>query len=255
MCSYATSNELHGQMPEDVREKLASTFVKIATARWFDRAWCLHEFLVGRNHVFLVPIWRVGSPAHSDSSSTSIMRIDGPLLVRMYQIFIEQDIKHQKTNLDSLLNSRKFTGTKIDNIRLFFNRLRRLELQEVCGSQERLVGDGSFMHMFYEVFSHNSMYNTDKISIILNAMRSGLYLKTSTPFSEDECLWLITLVAMAAGDSTALTTNGSRAIGGEGPFRKNRCWIRTPSAEDQARRTGAFTIPRTAIDARVLKMV
>ncbi|KAI4159870.1 MAG: hypothetical protein LQ342_006198 [Letrouitia transgressa] len=253
MCRYATSNEPKSQMPEDVLEKLASIFVKIATARWFDRAWCLHEFLVGRSHVFLVPIWRADGPARSESSSISIMRIDGPILVRIYEIFIEQDVKHQKASLDSLLNSRYFTGTKIDNIRQFFNHLRRLDLQEVFGSQEKLFGDGSFMHMFHQVFSHSSMYSADKISIILNAMRSGLYLKVSTPFSEDECLWLITLIAMAAGDSTTLTTNGSRAIEGEGLSRKNRHWIRVPSAGDQARRTGVFIIPRTTIDAKVVE--
>ena len=122
-------------------------------------------------------------------------------------MFIEQDIKHQNTGHESILSNNRFTGVEIDKIRRFFNRLRALELHEVFVSEERPLEDGSFMHMFHQVFSHDAMYNADKVSITLNTMRSGIYLKIPNSFNEDECLWLVTLVAMAAGDTTTLTTN------------------------------------------------
>lgn len=143
------------------------------------------------------------------------MRIDGPFLGHMYSMFIEQDTKHQNTAQESLLSNGRFTGIEIDKIRRFFSRLRAQELREVFGPK-KTPEDGSFMHIFHEVFSHDALYNADKVSIILNVMRSGLYLKTPTLTIEDECLWLITLVAMAAGDTTALTTNAPRSINSEG---------------------------------------
>lgn len=253
MFMYANKNASNRQISEIDRENLASAFVKIAAARWFDRAWCLHEFLVSRHHVFLVPIWHVDGPALSKSSSTTILRIDGPFLVQMYHIFIEQDIKHQNSGQQSILNSRRFTGIEIFKIRRFFTRLRALDLHGIFASEEKPLEDGSFMHMFYEVFSHGAFHTADKVSINLNTMRSGLYLKVPTSFSEDEYLFLITLVAMAAGDTTALTTNGPRSLGGGGKLGKHRQWMRAPSHGDQARRTGALTIPRTRIDVKVVE--
>lgn len=243
MVKYASTESRTAMLSENEREKFAAAFVKIVSARWFDRAWCLHEFLVGRRHVFLVPIDR---PALTETSITAIIRIDGIFLGRMYYMFIEQHIKYLKTAQGSLLDNRNFTGIEFDKIRRFFNRLRAQELREVFGS-EKTLEDGSFMHMFHEVFSHNALYNADKVSIILNVMNSGLYLKVPTLTNEVDCLWLIALVAMAAGDATVLTTNGPRS------FWKNRQWIRVPSSGDQARRIGSLTIPRTTIDARIVR--
>ena len=253
MFMYASTEAFRRQTPEHDRQALASVFGKIVAARWFDRAWCLHEFLVSRRHIFLVPISHVGCPTVSEGSSTTIMRIDGPFLVELYHVFIEQDIKHQNTGQESLLSTNQFTGIEINKFRLFFNRLRALGLHAVLGSEERPPEDGSFMHMFQQVFSHEAMYNVDKVSIILNAMRCGVYLKYSASFSEDECLWLVTLVAMAAGDTTTLTTNGPRCIDNENQPRTNRQWLRIPVGEDQARRMGALTIPRTIMDVKVVE--
>lgn len=254
MCKHATSEENILENSEEILDKLASAFLKLIAARWFDRAWCLHEFLVSKRHVFLVPICHAESPLPSEGSSVNIMRLDGPVLVRMYHVFIRQDIKHQNTSQNSLLQTARFTGVKIDQIRRFFDHLGRLELQEVFGSQGREIGDGSFMHLLHEIFSLHALYNSDKVSIILNAMRSGLYLKVSTPLSEGECLWLVSLIAMAAGDVTALTTTGPRLmINGQEQLEKYRNWIKMPSSGDQLRRRGAFTIPRTELDVRVVE--
>ena len=252
MFRYANTGAPESQIPEYDRQELATTFGKIIAARWFDRAWCLHEFLVSKRHVFLVPIWQVGSRADSVGLSKSIMRIDGPFLVHLYHIFIKQDIEYQNTGRGSLLTSKKLTGAKIDKIRRFFNRLRALEMHEVFES-ERPLEDGSFMHMFHQVFSHDAMYNADKISIVLNAMRSGIYLKHCASFNEDECLWLVTLVAMAAGDTTTLTTNGPCSIDSNRESRTRRQWLQIPTLEDQARRTGALTIPRTTMDVKIVE--
>lgn len=240
------------QTSENDRTKLALAFKKIVAARWFNRAWCLHEFLVSRRHVFLVPIWQLDDANPRKGLSAKIIRIAGSFLVEMYYLFIKQDIKDKDAGTESLLHSGYLTGMEIDNIRRFFKHLANVGLQEVFGSRER-PNDGSYMFMFHEVFSHNAVLDADKFSIILNIMRSGLYLKSSVTLDKDDCLWLITLIALAAGDATALTTTGPRPIGDKERYGKNRHWIRSPSGADQARRTGAITVPRTTIDVKVVE--
>lgn len=253
MFTFAKAQGSWSQTSESDRRKLSLAFKEIVAARWFDRAWCLHEFLVSSRHVFLVPIWQIDDTNFRRDLSTKILRIDGSFLAEMYRLFVRQDIEDQNSGRESLLNSRHLTGIEIDKIRRFFNRLAHLGLQEVFGSREKPDEDGSFMYSFYEVFSHNATFDADKVSIILNIMRSGLYLKSSTTLAKDECLWLITLIAIAAGDTTALTTNGPRPIGDKGQFGKNRHWIRIPSSEDQLRRRSASTHPRTTIDVKVVE--
>ncbi|KAK0507546.1 hypothetical protein JMJ35_010069 [Cladonia borealis] len=251
MFLYAKSDMSRNQISEDDRDRLASAFVKIVAARWFDRAWCLHEFLVGRRHVFLIPVCQQDNSMTFTGSTARILRVDGPFLVQMYHIFLEQDTKHQNAGLDSLLYSGHFTGIALDNIRRFFLRLRAVQFDEVFGT-EGSMEDGSYMHMFYEVFSHSATYKADKISIILNTMRSGLYLKDPTIISDEQCVWLVSLIAMAAGDVTVLTTNGPRSIDGGEQSVKNKKWIRVPSSEDQTRPPGVHSIPRTNIDAKIV---
>ncbi|KAL8702788.1 MAG: hypothetical protein Q9201_004043 [Fulgogasparrea decipioides] len=252
MLRYANNEPTSREVSEIELDKLAAAFVKIVTARWSDRAWCLHEFLMGRRHVFLVPIWHIDRPPITNGPSITVISIDGSFLSQIGYVFIQQNIKHQNTASDCLLNIKDFSGIGIDKIRRFYNRLRALEVREVFGS-DRPLEDGSFMHMFHEVFSHKALHNADKVSIILNTMRSGLYLKAPSLMTEKECLWLITVVAMAAGDATTLTTNGPQSIDSEGQFDKDRQWLSVPSSGDQARRTGYRTIPRTHIDAKVVR--
>ena len=251
MFLIAESGVFSNEISEDDRDRVASAFVKIVSARWFDRAWCLHEFLVGRRHTFLVPVCQQDDSGSLTSSTATILRVDGPVLVEMFKIFLEQDTKHQNAGLKSLLYSGHFTGIAIDNIRRFYLRLRAIQSDEVFG-REGSMGDGSYMHMFYEVFSHSATHKADKISIVLNTMRSGLYLKDPTIISDDQCVWLVSLIAMAAGDITVLTTNGSRSIGGGDQSVKNKKWIRFPSSEDQARPPGFQTIPRTSINSKIV---
>ena len=251
MFLYAKSDMARNEISEDDRDRLASAFVKIVAARWFDRAWCLHEFLVGRRHVFLVPVCEQDNTMTFTNSTAKILRVDAPFLVQMYDIFIEQNIKHQNTGLDSLLYSGHFTGIALDNIRRFYDRLRALQFDEVFGT-EGSMEDGSYMHMFYEVFSHSATHKADKISIILNTMRSGLYLKDPKKFTDEQCVWLVSLIGLAAGDVTALTANGPRSVGGEEQSVKNRRWIRVPSSKDQARRPGVHIIPRTNINSKIV---
>lgn len=266
MLSYTDSDLPRSQWPQHDLNALSAAFQKLVKARWFQRAWCLHEFLVSRTHVFLVPISQDsterGSPS-SYSPSTKILQVDGPFLVLLFEIFIKQDIEHYRMGSASQAPTFSLNGEGITRIRRFFTRLRALQLGEVFGS-ETVLADGSYMHMFSEIWSHGTMYNEDKLSILLNTMNSGLCLIGSHSLSEAHCWLLTTLVALAAGDVTALATNGNpifKALAtngdpiptlGDGKRMRGMQWARRPSYGDQARRIGALTIAQRAIGAKLL---
>lgn len=61
---------------------IARAFEKIVHARWFRRAWCLHEFLVSRNHVFLIPVITEGG-----DGMVTIVGLDALFLSIMAEYF------------------------------------------------------------------------------------------------------------------------------------------------------------------------
>lgn len=254
MLSYAASDLPRSQRPQHDLNALSAAFQKLVKARWFQRAWCLHEFLVSRTHVFLIPISQDtierGSPS-SYSPSAKILQVDGPFLVLLFEIFAQQDLDHHLIGSSSKAPAFSLSGEEITRIRRFFIRLRVLQLGEVFGG-ETVLADGSYMHMFSEIWSHGAMYNEDKLSILLNTMNSGLCLIGSQPLTEAHCWLLTTLVALAAGDVTALATNGDPIPPlEEGKRMSGMQWARQPSYGDQARRIGSITIARRATGARL----
>ena len=252
MFLYATSKSLRAQFPEADREKFSQAFAKIVSARWFDRAWCLHEFLMSRRHVFLIPVYRIDGQFCFMDPPVLILRVDGVFLAEMWLCFIQETRKHHFDELKSPLKKNCFNGAKIDQIRRFGSRLNVLSFHEGLGRPEKEPSeDGSFMHMFHEVFSHQAMHNSDKLSITLNTMNSGLYLKDPMLLSEDDCLGMVTMIALAAGDTTALTTNGSKSIDNQRGTQGNKRWIRAPCTIDQLRPVGYKPIQRTKIDAKL----
>lgn len=254
MLSYTASDLPRNQWPQHDLNTLSAAFQKLVKARWFRRAWCLHEFLVSRTHVFLIPISQdtteSGSPS-SYSPSPKILQADGPFLVLLFHIFVEQDLGHHLMASTPQAPTISLSGEEITRIRRFFTRLRVLELGEVFGSKT-VLADGSYMHMFSEIWSHDAMYNEDKLSILLNTMNSGLYLIGSHSLSKAHCWLLTTVVALAAGDVTALTANGDPIPPlEEGIKIQGMQWARQPSYGDQARRTGALTIAQRATGAKL----
>ena len=253
MFMYATSKNSNVRFPEVDLDKISQAFAKIVSARWFDRAWCLHEFLVSRRHVFLVPVYRIDGQSGSMDPSILILRVDGVFLAEMWYCFIQKSLQHHFDEQQSPLKVNCFNGAKIDQIRRFGERLNALGFLEGLKSSETKVSeDGSFMHRFHEVFSHQAMYNSDKLSIVLNTMNSGLHLKEPMSLSEDDCLVMITMIALAAGDTTAMTTNGSKLIDDQHEIPQNKRWIRAPSSADQLRAVGYKPIQRTKINAKLV---
>jgi hypothetical protein len=141
---------------------------------------------------------------------------------------------------------------KLSLIRRFINCLKVLNMARVFNT-ETVHTDESYMHIFSEIFSLGAFYISDKISILLNVMNSGLYYHGTKDLSQDQCCQLISLLGLAAGDPTSLTANGRRIESvGLSTVKSLQC-ARLPGAGYQARPVGLLGIPHTSIDAVVVE--
>jgi hypothetical protein len=96
---YAQSNKLHLHQrdPEDL-DAVASAFGRILSARWLHRAWCLHEFNVSKEHVFLVPVSdlvenadRTSRERNQADAVTTIIVIDAAFLSTISYVYVSHD--------------------------------------------------------------------------------------------------------------------------------------------------------------------
>ncbi|KAI9727405.1 MAG: hypothetical protein M1834_008411 [Cirrosporium novae-zelandiae] len=237
------TTDLSEEMTRDDLNNIASTFRKIIEARWFARAWCLHEFLVSKRHAFLIPVH-----SENESRAIGIIRVDGPFLFNASRIWIRQEIEHQ--NLGEI--SRRFSGMDQSTLlraRRLREQLGALDAADAFGT-ETVHSDGSYMHMFAEIATLGAFEVADKISIVLNTLESGLYYRGVTGITIENCCRLITIVALAAGDPTALTLNGLKLRS----LNENQ-WLRMPlpGGGDQARPQGSPIIPPTIMNTCITK--
>lgn len=227
------------QSPQE-KERIASAFGKIVRARWFRRAWCLHEFLVSRNHTFLVPVrGEVGN------EEVTVVRLDALFLEAMVETFVRVELQGLSTSRRTSFTTSVSLNEDLVRLNRFILRLRGLSMAEVFQT-ELSYDDGSYMHMFTEIFSLGAFVISDKISILLNVMNSGLYYSGSMSLMEEDCLHLATIVALASGDPTALTTTGG-PIHSPNRKRENQ-WLRLPVLIDTTRVMGKASLPKIGTD-------
>ena len=242
-----TNKPMHLREDTDLKA-IAQAYGRILKARWFQRAWCLHEFNTSKKHVFLVPVCQ----SHEDTLTevpgmTMVLRLDAPLLDTISRVYVLQDIESQRSGSASLINTPYMNDKEIQNTRRFMKRLSALNMAEVFGTED-VHTDGSYMHMFSEIFSLGAFLTADKVSVLLNVMDSGLFYQAGKELTQEHSCLLIIAIALAGGDVTALTTNGKPLSSLEAGREKRYAWIRMPGSGDQARPLGAPTIPRSSMD-------
>ncbi|KAL9120628.1 MAG: hypothetical protein Q9187_002812 [Circinaria calcarea] len=195
--------------------QLTKLMWRIFSARWFTRAWCGHELQVSRNQLFLIRVGGENRPCRK--------------VVKITAAFLN-DLCHVEARLDSIKPTDVFKTFKIlyNHRRSHFVRYMLLILprmsQWVDDSSEDDARVRNYMRVFAEVFSYNSSVIADKLAILLNVLRCGLYLGTR-PETEHECCYIFYHLALASRDPTTLTIHGERLI--------NRAvWMRRPRSRD-----------------------
>lgn len=173
---------------------------KIFSSRWFSRAWCGHELHVSNNQVFLIRI------KGEDGVGGRIVRITAEFLHDLS--IIEADFVSWVAGSDEFMSLKaRYSGRRAGYNKLIYDRLSRPP-EPLIQSQDNAKMP-SYMRIFAETFSLQSSTTSDKLAIALNISQCGLYLKGSAKTSSD-CCELFTLLALAAGDSTALSNCGDK---------------------------------------------
>jgi len=203
---YLTTNDL-----------MRNIYLKIVRARWFSRAWCMHETRLGKQHIFMIRCEQVlGSPPTN-------FPIYQPLYVTLA---LKAGLEQRRAWLIPVL-----TRAIDDN----------------NGKELRIA---SFMQVFAETFNQEAggnpkivplsarKYdaNLDKLSIAMNTISIGLGVSQKArdldnsflPPTDDECCKRFTMVAIAARDPTALCTSGHELQTNCG----ERSWMRWPLLND-----------------------
>lgn len=199
---------------------LFEAVTKIFTARWFSRAWCVHEYWMGRHHVFLAPVTANPTTAVSDDAATTIIRFNSAFLGTAY-----------------LLTSRWIPGDKANSVekmvrhceehvkhshpyfhaRIFDFDASQLGTRAVVTHSLKYFGGFKAKRMvplhqqtFAVVNALGSYSPADKLAITLNVGQIGLKLNLpgNASLSSAEIAWMATIIALASGDATVLASTG-----------------------------------------------
>lgn len=200
-CSNRAPTELDVMLENHSYHLIVSLALKILSARWFTRAWCNHELLVSKNHIFLVGVQTLGH--------------EHPKVLRMTLQFLHSMI---------LVCSRyDYTGAQDKHHSDLMVRYRKLRFLHVILNPFGLgggydLGELDDEHSIarhlkspVETLKNLSLFGAtvaaDKLAIALNIVGSGLYYKGAER-SEHDCGLLTSVVALAAGDPTVLCASG-----------------------------------------------
>ncbi|KAH7143532.1 heterokaryon incompatibility protein-domain-containing protein [Dactylonectria macrodidyma] len=195
----------------NISRTLTELTSKIFSARWFTRAWCGHELLMSTNQVFFIT-------AEPEDQSR-------PLVVKMSSEFL-LDLCILAKSVSSVFPSTEFVSlesTYARSLARFYTyTLRRLNPGKIHLHESNSLTP-SYLRTFSQVFGFDASVVSDKLSIVLNVLQCGLYLKDSI-MTQEQCLYAIYHLALSARDPTCLSTCGKSL--------QQAAWMRWPRGHD-----------------------
>ena len=197
------------------KEELAVTCLKIFRARWFRRAWCSHEFLTGRSHTFLVP---VTSPRKQSRESVEILSFDTEFLLAVLLARTDWIVSQDRSELASVIlrHENNLDGRKVDSkvaidrflgqntIMVGFTR----GLVETMLKRQKSESMKPYLAILGDVLSLDSSSAVDKLVITLNVLKTGLSYQGPLDLNDADVSMIATMLALAAGDASALASSG-----------------------------------------------
>ncbi|KAH6716239.1 heterokaryon incompatibility protein-domain-containing protein [Leptodontidium sp. MPI-SDFR-AT-0119] len=163
---------------------------KILSARWFSRAWCLHESRMARH-------LKVNNPLFLCFGHTKVLDFEFRCLYYIAMYLHSQgpcNIDNPFENLD------KPNPTTLQQLWYRMVRLRAEVDPEV-----------SAMEHFVNVLSSGCKYKQDLVSIALNTARLPIVFKLEGDnVGEADLLWIFSILVLATGDLTPLVMMGSK---------------------------------------------
>jgi hypothetical protein len=204
-------------LPEgDDSDLFTSFYIKVNAARWWKRAWCVHEFSVNDP-------WTNKRQSHEIHNATFV--VNGPN---------GSTVKIKWVHLQLIMGSALFLLPNKDT-----NVLNTFNGQYIFSGVERDNDDdndmkSSLMARYNGVIQKGSTYLADRLSIILNMCGLGLAYIGDELKSEDEVLYFSILLALAIGENYPLSMFSGRSVS----FNNRPTWLARSVA------VGDTSIPR-----------
>jgi hypothetical protein len=207
-------------------------FLKLIGAKWFERAWCMHEMRMSSNHIFLVRCEEDRKSRDEVKSPPTVLRFTGLFLMHMMGLAIPSDLSTSRVR--PLLS-------------VFGDAL----IKRLSGHRDI----PSYVRIFADTFKQNAGgnptldpiprehdANLDKLSIAINTIGIGLSVTRAIsleaqepnkgsilpPATTDECCRRFITLAIAAADPSALCSTGAELQLEVG----KRTWMRWPLYSD-----------------------
>ena len=205
----------------------ASVFLKILSARWFSRAWCSHEYLVGRSHVFLVTV------ESQASVPVRVLKLTTAFLLSLADVttdYIKWTESRDESHSSIASEYAKLRGTGL-MLNLFEHLGANLRLHEDEGDYQPIGPDDlkSFLGVYLHYQGLGASVEVDKLVITLNVLGCELYLRGAN-MNRSECGLCISILALAAGDPTVLCSSGGKfKLSGQVP---QQSWFQWPELGD-----------------------
>jgi hypothetical protein len=208
-------------------------FLKLIGAKWFERAWCMHEMRMSSYHIFLI---RCEEDRHSLNEITSpptVLRFTGLFLMHMMGLAIPSDLSTSRV--------RPLLSVFGDAL------IKRLSGHRDIPSYVRIFADtfkqsaGGNPALDPTAREHDA--NLDKLSIAINTIGIGLSVTRAIslpaleqskgmvllpPATPDECCRRFITLAIAAADPSALCSTGPEL----NLTKEARTWMRWPLYSD-----------------------
>ncbi|KAK5988900.1 hypothetical protein PT974_10397 [Cladobotryum mycophilum] len=200
----------------EASRRLTKLTWKIFSARWFTRAWCGHELLVSNHQLFFIRCDTY------DGHSPVVVKMTASFLFDL-SILAKAVSSHIATDEFALLENTY--GSQLSRFYIYatqkFNP--RWAITNSKGVEDPSFTQ-SYMLVFRRVFGFDASVTSDKLSIALNVLQCGLFLKGSSLKTKEQCCYAFYHIALAARDPTSLSTCGERL--------KPAAWMRWPRAMD-----------------------
>ena len=177
---------------------IVNLLLKIFSARWFTRAWCIQEYIFSKDSIILIP-----TSKHVVAMETEQLAYFFMLAIRGYRGDEE-------------------TWKKLYSMIQIMTVIVKDSSQSSNRPSERPTFVEPLMRLFPQFMTLESSLLSDRISIALNLSHLGLYFEGQAE-SFHRSQWILLVLAFAAGDASMLCMTGPK-LALDPPF-QTRSWL------------------------------
>lgn len=181
---------------EEGKASMPALLVKIFSARWFSRVWCIHEHHVGSNSRIIINF-----ETGENSIASSLDQL-GQCLQRALECCDDPVWYRKLWDLTNNVEGQLFRWSIPSGRR------------EFAAEAGLTIPLPPLMQLISMVFSLSATVTQDKLSVAFNICGLNVYFKGKL-LTADECCAIYSMLALAAGDATVLCTRGKKLRLGE----------------------------------------